>query len=200
MYLCTRCQNKFQTPTLLIKHLKIIHFLTRQSLKISCMQNFCNQTFTDFTHFRIHLERVHANEGIQNDISVGIDNSESHYPINNTILQKECNTSSPQVDNNVKFDIQELKFKALELSLSLYSKNSMPRSYVIEVQKSVSSLISFISQSISNLLGNNHIQDDLKTILSFYNSPFNDISTKCKMIQMLKSLELYDDPKFIFYR
>lgn len=175
--MCFRCLKKFRTPVLLISHFKIDHLITTKLLKLQCMQNNCKQTFTNFTYFRIHLEKQHKTINIANKAtdSLPCTSSSSFHIEDENVLPGHIETCAPFVrakTEHISETINNLKKKALTLSLSLYKQNSMPRNQVIEIQNLVSSLLSSISNSIQNLFQPNEIQEDLECILNFCKDPF----------------------------
>ncbi|XP_058981872.1 uncharacterized protein LOC101889627 isoform X1 [Musca domestica] len=193
MYICFKCRKELETPTILIRHFKSNHLLTRQSLNILCMQNSCKQTFTNFSYFRMHLEKVHTNESNTNNFS----ETPNTFSSSETVASTKTHSVITEKITHVPFTIQELKYKALDLSLSLYDMNSMPRNHVITIQNTISSLVSSIAAAVSSLVKDDQIQSDIKTIIDFCKNPFEDIATEYRMIKTLKNLMLYEDPKLI---
>jgi len=200
MFICFKCHKAFKEPKELITHFKVDHLMTTKLLILQCGQSNCRQTFTNFSSFRVHLEKRHMRQ---------ISNVELDKTLNillttpKQLNESELNESPPVIDNipvgknkpnmkDISTVFKNLKQQALFISLNLYEKNSMPRSHVIEIQKMFSILSSALSSAIEYQLNQDDIliNSNLECLLNFCKSPFEEIRTEHRMIGTLEELSL----------
>lgn len=192
MYICFRCRKHFDKANLLIAHLKTDHLMSTKFLKVQCVQDNCKQTFTKFTSFRIHLEKLHKNHTKAPPMVKAI-----NVPVEMSSSKENDYTNSETVINNntIEKDLNVLKKKTLYLSLQLHGQSYMPRNHVIEIQHSVSILLSSISCTIEKYITDHPNYEDLRYLLNFCKNPFEETRTEYRLLKILKELNFYDDPK-----
>ncbi|XP_075155529.1 uncharacterized protein LOC142228878 [Haematobia irritans] len=173
-------------------------FLLRRSELLKLSHTEFLSSWTKFAHAKAADLNVHGNSNtnthtqIQNDSStfnLNLPNYSISVPNKENVFQKESKI--------VSFSLDEIKTKVIELSLKLYDLNSVPRNLVLEIQSSVSSIISSAASIISSFIPEEKLKNELKSVLDFCKNPFQDISTEYKTIKLLKSLELYEDSKLV---
>lgn len=187
----------------LINHLKYKHFVT-SSDTLQCKQNNCNQFFSTFKAFRIHILRVHKDTNQEND----------HFRENSNLkIQTENINKEPTALNNDSFDnnnseispiynlnesLNNLREKALHFSLNFHAQDNMTRSDVLEIQKQV--LCSSIADALNNFFKCNNasesIPETISSLLGLCKNPFKDISTEHSFFKNLKEIGLYQDPHY----
>ncbi|XP_055907606.1 uncharacterized protein LOC129942617 [Eupeodes corollae] len=199
MYICFKCLKHYPSSDDLIRHLKYDHLIKNGNLQ--CKQNECHQKFSSYRNLRRHLENLHKNSKIIVDQSI----SRTHATIN-TSRNFEISVSQVvepfEVEVSKKYFIGEiindLRIKALTLSLKLYARTFMPQKEVLEIQKMISSFLSTITNSIELItLGKipEEITKEFDTLLSFCSDPYQEVKTEHKMFKVLSELKIFEAPK-----
>lgn len=238
MFICFKCHKTFsQTPTL-IRHFKIDHLLTTKLLQIQCRQGNCNQIFSNFKSFKLHLEKQHSiqktfvhtipkilnadcsapfknytvisseskkhNVADLNSLSESLNNTHDNSILDNiptssnAVQNQNCSLKSINQASIVTHDVNNLKKRALHLTLGLHAHNFMPRNKVLEVQRMISALFASVSSTLEHVLSAyevNEIKKDLNFLIEFCNEPFSEVKSEYRLFKILKNLKLYEKHK-----
>jgi len=101
------------------------------------------------------------------------------------------NISSPASLNN----LDDLKTKALLLSIEMSDLNSMPRKQVSKLQNMISTILVSIGQVLEAQLGESPNNEELQNLICFCKHPFQDIRSEFKLLATLRKLNLFRDAK-----
>lgn len=231
MFICFKCLKKFSQIPILLRHLKVGHIISSKLLQLRCKQDNCNQLFSSYRSFQIHLEKQHpickhivksrplVNEDcsnfniISNDTkkSREINQNVSFNSLNNTentvtleetssiLEQTQFIFSNPTNDSSIVLNnINNLKKRALYLTLCLHSQNCMPRKLVTDIQKMISDLLSTVSIAIEDALSFhqlNEVKKEIQFLFEFCNEPFSEIKSEYRLLKILTDSKLYEKPK-----
>lgn len=203
MYKCFRCFQFFNNVDVLIRHLKHMHLLSNRDI-LQCEQNKCKQIFSNFSSLKRHL-LTHKNINYSLQTPTEIPVTSSGIKLDEPILSEPIIVTMPdtisQFHINREQTIADLQNKSLAFCLQLYSKSTMPRKDVLNIQSIVSDLLGTVSATIRNIISNSNsnlctgLQNDLDCILNFCNDPFMEIKSEHRIITVLKAMNLYESPK-----
>lgn len=213
--ICFKCPRTFNNPNELFYHFKHDHFLSATEL-VECRQLRCRQSFSNFKSFRAHIKYVHKMQNIQNNSSVielgtqdvleqnvsnvinGDDMEMTMEPSeHNLMIMNQTDATHALNSNENVFD--NIKIEIIKFSLQLYAKSYMPRNEIVSIQNSITNIffsILIMLQKLKNsLVGNDHIMNDLNTLIKFCKDPFFEIKSEYLMFKLLKEKNLLDFPK-----
>jgi len=132
------------------------------------MQNRCHQIFTNFVNFRKHLESNHKQKNSILETSNTTENmtaenmldvqetTDTELDISHT-LEESFDLGNGSTRQDISKVLYNLKLKSLELTLSLYDANAMPRNQVVKIQNSFASMLKSISHSLERLLDKTYV-------------------------------------------
>lgn len=183
---CFVCNTFFSSYKDFFNHFRS-HYISDLSYFV-CIE--CNKkTFSSLDTYRKHMKQIHFNIKIS-----AIDSKVPLLGHNN--LESNCSTENiPQISENfTDYNFNKLKDSALNLVLSLFSKNNINRKDVFEIINSVKEFVVFeIVNSIKvtvlpfvDVKNQINISDLLFKICNL----FNDIDSEYKLLRKLNTLNL----------
>ncbi|KAE9521515.1 hypothetical protein AGLY_018114 [Aphis glycines] len=156
-------------------------------------------TFLEKYFFNKDSHEIGINQPIESCLPNNFNNSLSNSTNN---IDHFTLASSPSNDNNSHFvNLQSLVQSSLKFSLFYYAKPNFSRKDAVDFQLNISQIItSCIANEIEKLILNsndNKINESLKVIYDFCKDPFKEIYSEYKMLNYLKSINVYRKPSII---
>jgi len=110
-------------------------------------------------------------------------------------LEESFDLENDSTGQDISKVLYNFKLKSLELTLSLYDANAMPRNQVVKIQNSFASMLKSISHSLERLLDKRHLSTEVIRLIDFCKDSFEGNNSEYKMLNTLTKLNLYREPK-----
>lgn len=199
MFPCFKCESSFASVDCLITHLKY-HHLIPQNNNLICKVDSCNQLFSNYKSFKLHLTKTHSRKlDNSNKKSLNVVRTQRNVSRNevqeNNFFQDISQNLAQNSSHN--FDVQQLvksvKKQAILLTMRLHSQSFMPRSEVRAIQNMISNLMSYVTNTLKMFMGTQTSAtfEELDIILSACSSPFDDIRSEHRLLKQLTDMHIF---------